>query len=146
MCCFNWLFACFCLHLSQIDKFQLGEYDHGVLYTTAQLTEGRSARNPPKQLPAKKTVLEGSWSLHLRFKLRFVLNSLVVNFLVGREVGLFFSVAILAQAVSVQMHISVLVVSGREVCPFLTFRLGPSVVEGKLVPLYTLELNCLAGS
>ena len=37
-------------------------------------------------------------------------------------------------------------VSGREVGPFLTFRLGPSVVEGKLVPLYTLELNCLAGS
>ena len=28
----------------------------------------------------------------------------------------------------------------------LSFRLRPSVVEGKLVPLYTLELNCLAGS
>ena len=37
-------------------------------------------------------------------------------------------------------------VSGREVGPFLTFWLGASVIEGKLVPLYTLELNCLAES
>ena len=29
-------------------------YDHSVLYTTAQLTEGRSARDQPKQPPAKK--------------------------------------------------------------------------------------------
>jgi len=28
--------------------------DHSVLYTTAQLTEGRSARDQPKQPPAKK--------------------------------------------------------------------------------------------
>ena len=34
--------------------YQPGEYDHSVLYTTAQLTEGRSARDQPKQPPAKK--------------------------------------------------------------------------------------------
>ena len=33
---------------------QLGGYDHSVLYTSAQLTEGRSARDQPKQPPAKK--------------------------------------------------------------------------------------------
>ena len=35
--------------------FYLGGYDHSVLYTTAQLTEGRSALDQPKQPPAKKT-------------------------------------------------------------------------------------------
>ena len=34
--------------------YQPGAYDHSVLYTTAQLTEGRSARDQPKQPPAKK--------------------------------------------------------------------------------------------
>ena len=34
--------------------YQPGEYDHSVLYTTAPLTEGRSARDQPKQPPAKK--------------------------------------------------------------------------------------------
>ena len=33
---------------------QLGGYDHSVLYTSAQLTEGRSARDQSKQPPAKK--------------------------------------------------------------------------------------------
>ena len=33
-----------------------GAYDHSVLYTNAQLTEGRSARDQPKQPPAKKTL------------------------------------------------------------------------------------------
>ena len=36
------------------DILQLGAYDHSVLYATAQLTEGRSARDQPKQPPAKK--------------------------------------------------------------------------------------------
>ena len=34
--------------------YQPGAYDHSVLYATAQLTEGRSARDQPKQPPAKK--------------------------------------------------------------------------------------------
>ena len=45
------LFACFC---HKITFYQLGGSDHSVLDTTAQLTEGRSARNQPKQPPAKK--------------------------------------------------------------------------------------------
>ena len=36
------------------DILQLGAYDHSVLYATAQLTEGRSARDQPKQPPATK--------------------------------------------------------------------------------------------
>ena len=34
----------------------LGGYDHSVLDTFVQLTEGRSARDLPKQPPAKKIV------------------------------------------------------------------------------------------
>ena len=34
--------------------FYIGAYDHSVFNTTAQLTEGRSARDQPKQPPAKK--------------------------------------------------------------------------------------------
>ena len=49
-CCFYRPFACFCHEMI----FYLGGYDHCVLYTTAQLTEGRSARDQPKQPPAKK--------------------------------------------------------------------------------------------
>ena len=41
---------------------QLGGYDHSVLYTSAQLTEGRSARDQPKQPPAKKSEDECSSS------------------------------------------------------------------------------------
>ena len=37
------------------DILLLGAYDHSVLYATAQLTEGRSARDQPKQPPAKKS-------------------------------------------------------------------------------------------
>ena len=48
---FRWPFACFC---HKMTFYQLGAYDHSVLYTTAQLTEGRSARDQPKQPPAKK--------------------------------------------------------------------------------------------
>ena len=47
----NGLSACFC---HKMTFYQPGEYDHSVLYTTAQLTEGRSARDQPKQPPAKK--------------------------------------------------------------------------------------------
>ena len=36
--------------------YQLGGYDHSVLYTSAQLTEGRSARDQPKQPPAKRSL------------------------------------------------------------------------------------------
>ena len=49
------LSACFC---HKMTFYQPGEYDHSVLYTTAQLTEGRSARDQPKQPPAKKMMLE----------------------------------------------------------------------------------------
>ena len=56
---------CFCVLLQTAflhvfvknDILQLGAYDHSVLYATAQLTEGRSARDQPKQPPAKKKVL-----------------------------------------------------------------------------------------
>ena len=39
------------------DILQPGAFDHSVLYATAQLTEGRSARDQPKQPPAKKSDL-----------------------------------------------------------------------------------------
>ena len=42
------------------DILQLGAYDHSVRYATAQLTEGRSARDQPKQPPAKKKDRKGS--------------------------------------------------------------------------------------
>ena len=45
------LFACFC---HQMTFYLLGGSDHSVLDTIAQLTEGRSARDQPKQPPAKK--------------------------------------------------------------------------------------------
>ena len=47
------LYACFC---HKMTFYQLGGYDHSVSYTTAQLTEGRSARDQPKQPPEKKQV------------------------------------------------------------------------------------------
>ena len=54
--------VCFCVLLQTAfshvfvihDILQLGAFDHSVLYATAQLTEGRSARDQPKQPPAKK--------------------------------------------------------------------------------------------
>ena len=45
------LFACFC---HKMTFYQPGGCDHSVLYTIAQLTEGRSAQNQPKQPPATK--------------------------------------------------------------------------------------------
>ena len=45
------LFACFC-HKLTFNKN--GGFDHSVSDTSVQLTEGRSARDQPKQPPAKK--------------------------------------------------------------------------------------------
>ena len=59
VCCFNRLFACFC---HKMTVYQLGGYDHSVLYTSAQQTEGRSARDQPKQPPAKKKGTLLFWS------------------------------------------------------------------------------------
>jgi len=42
------------MFLSQMTTYQLGGIDHSVFDTIAQLTEGRSARDQPKQPPAKK--------------------------------------------------------------------------------------------
>ena len=53
VCCFK---RPFCMFLSLNDILQPGASDHSVLYATAQLTEGRSARDQPKQPPAKKTM------------------------------------------------------------------------------------------
>ena len=49
--CLDGLIACFC---HKLTYNQLGGYDHSVLDTFVQLTEGRSARDQPKQPPAKK--------------------------------------------------------------------------------------------
>ena len=43
--------ACFC---SKVTLNQLSGFDHSVFDTFVQLTEGRSARDQPKQPPAKK--------------------------------------------------------------------------------------------
>ena len=52
------LFACCCKFLSLNDILPiLGGSDHSVLDTIAQLTEGRSDRDQPKQPPAKKKFL-----------------------------------------------------------------------------------------
>ena len=48
---FNGLLACFCYKLT---FNQTGGHDHSVVDTIVQLTEGRSARDQPKQPPAKK--------------------------------------------------------------------------------------------
>ena len=53
------LSACFC---HKMASYQPGEYDHCVLYTTAQLTEGRSARINPSSRQQKKIV----WSCAAR--------------------------------------------------------------------------------
>ena len=46
------LLACFCHNLT---FNQTGGFDHSVFDTLVQLTEGRSARDQPKQPPAKKS-------------------------------------------------------------------------------------------
>ena len=47
----RWPFACFC---HKLTYNQLGGFGHSVFDTSVQLTEGRSARDQPKQPPAKK--------------------------------------------------------------------------------------------
>ena len=54
MCVVSTAFCMFLYNCQKLTFYQLGAYDHSVLYTTAQLTEGRSARDQPKQPPAKK--------------------------------------------------------------------------------------------
>ena len=46
------------LWYTYLTYYQLGGYDHSVLDTFVQLTEGRSARDQPKQPPAKKNLLQ----------------------------------------------------------------------------------------
>ena len=58
--CLDGLLACFC---HKVTFNQTGGYDHSVLDTIVQLTEGRSARDQPKQPPAKKRV--ASWFTHV---------------------------------------------------------------------------------
>ena len=53
---FCMIFACFC---HQTTFYQPGGLDHSVFDTFVQLTEGRSARDQPKQPPAKKRSASG---------------------------------------------------------------------------------------
>ena len=55
---FQTAFRMFLYNCQKLTFYQLGAYDHNVLYTIAQLTEGRSARDQPKQPPAKKNKRE----------------------------------------------------------------------------------------
>ena len=57
--CIDGLLACFC---HKLTHNLTGGYDHSVLDTFVQLTEGRSARDQPKQPPAKKKGLLSSFS------------------------------------------------------------------------------------
>ena len=52
LCWYLWPFACFCTHL--MFNISFGCCRHNVSNTFVQLTEGRSARDQPKQPPAKK--------------------------------------------------------------------------------------------
>ena len=54
LCWYLWPFACFCTHL--MFNISFGCCRHNVSNTFVQLTEGRSARDQPKQPPAKKTL------------------------------------------------------------------------------------------
>ena len=62
VCCFK---RPFCMFLSLNHILQLGASDHSVLYATALLTEGRSARDQPKQPPAKKCLSGGLVIIYL---------------------------------------------------------------------------------
>ena len=63
------------LHVFVKMTFYFGGYDHSVLYTTAQLTEGRSARDQPKQPPAKKSAYDLQTS---SCRLSYVPNTVLV--------------------------------------------------------------------
>ena len=52
LCWYLWPFACFCKNL--MFNISFGCCRHSVSNTFVQLTEGRSARDQPKQPPAKK--------------------------------------------------------------------------------------------
>ena len=55
---------------------QTGGYDHSVLDTFVQLTEGRSARDQPKQPPAKKYIfLVAEITFSVRFMSTFSQSS-----------------------------------------------------------------------
>ena len=54
----RWPFACFC---HKLTFNQLGGFGHSVFDTSVQLTEGRSARDQPKQPPAKKDDVLKRW-------------------------------------------------------------------------------------
>ena len=60
MCVVSTAFCMFLYNCQKLTFYQLSAYDHSVLNTTAQLTEGRSARDQPKQPPAKKNVNSAS--------------------------------------------------------------------------------------
>ena len=67
------LIACFCY--TYLTYYQLGGHDHSVLDTFVQLTEGRSARDQPKQPPAKKRRFDDRQSLErARHELKKVLE------------------------------------------------------------------------
>ena len=52
--CITGLLACFC---HKLTFNHTGGFDHRVFDTFVQLTEGRSARDQPKQPPAKKILV-----------------------------------------------------------------------------------------
>ena len=54
LCWYLWPFACFCTLL--MFNISFGCCRHNVSNIFVQLTEGRSARDQPKQPPAKKTM------------------------------------------------------------------------------------------
>ena len=54
-CCYLWPLACFCTHLMFNISFCCCR--HNVSNIFVQLTEGRSARDQPKQPPAKKNLV-----------------------------------------------------------------------------------------
>ena len=59
-CLIDGLLACF---FHELTYNQTGGFDHSVFDTFVQLAEGRSARDQPKQLPAKKLAHSMWWGL-----------------------------------------------------------------------------------
>ena len=56
LCWYLWPFACFCKNL--MFNISFGCCRHSVSNTFVQLTEGHSARDQPKQPPAKKSLFD----------------------------------------------------------------------------------------
>ena len=65
LCLYLWPIACFCKNLMLNISF--GCCRHSVSNTIVQLTEGRSARDQPKQPPAKKNGPAVGWPCGLQF-------------------------------------------------------------------------------